>query len=265
MWASPRTLLFLPLLLVCACNFGAEATADTDTTDTELPEDGPVHPVAAYPSLYDTDIPVDVILRVRFNEHLDARSVDADDMVLHSGPINKWLMSYYEPVTRSLLVWPSSPLRAFADWRFVLPDGIRGIDGSDVTSRELTRFTTGENAASRLPYVRRTYDEDVAPLLGSRCGACHDGSAGAFAGLDLSSAQGMAHTAVNRQSTQYQGWEKIRPYMPGRSYLLFKVLPGGYTAGRRMPRTLDGIAPAEPLTTDEQQVLSDWIVGGAIF
>ena len=81
----------------------------------------------------------------------------------------------------------------------------------------------------------------------------------------MDSKEAIAKTAIGAESQGWSGWPLITAYMPGYSYLLFKVIGDDGAAGMSMPRTDDLNEPAELIPRSEQELLVDWIAAGALF
>ncbi len=117
------------------------------------------------------------------------------------------------------------------------------------------------------------FARDVLPLLRRSCAVmgCH-ASMGPALGLDLSSVEGVARSAVgiasvewpsvsgdiDRGNVQWAGLQRIAPGAPGESYLVYKLLGVGPVRGARMPRG------AAAWSSQDVQLVSDWIAAGAL-
>jgi hypothetical protein len=219
----------------------------------------------ADPAVGETDVPVDKVIKLYVSDHLDGESVRRSSFSLTSGSIGMWLMTFYDPVRGRLVVWPSSHMREGAVWVMEVLEGLTGLDGAPVQPVTATWFTTGEEAGDDHPYDDRTYEGDVAGIFDARCASCHGGPSGGMAGLALDGVDGIVGTALNAGADGWAGWKRVRPFEPGSSYLLYKVIGDPRISGEPMPRSLEAGGQVTPLSQEQQEILSDWIAGGAVF
>ncbi len=212
------------------------------------------------------NIPIDKVIRVTFSDHLDSRKFDQGMFNLYSGPLSLWVMSFYDPVRRQLVAWPSKSMRKRMAWVLAINEGLVGVGGQPVAPAVLTRFRTGDFATEESPYTVQSFSDDIMPIFEKSCVSCHGGrSTDALAGLGLDSIQAIHETAVGRESQGWPGWELIAPSNPGGSYLLYKIIGDERIAGMRMPRTQDLNESNSPLPLAEQKALADWIASGVTF
>jgi hypothetical protein len=228
--------------------------------DAGLPDGGPVV-LWVQPEDGAADVAIDPVIRVGVSEHLDDTALDGGSFKLYSGPLSYWLMAYYDPVSRSAVVWPSAKVREDADWVFEAREGIADREGRPLAPGRLTGFATGDAAGGEKPFPEVDFATAVAPILAARCASCHGGT-GPVAGLALDTADGVIQTAIGAPSTHDPEMVRVFPSRPGRSHLVYRVVDDEPVSGDRMPRSFDG-TPAAPLTQAEQQLISDWIAGGA--
>jgi hypothetical protein len=209
------------------------------------------------------DVPTDVVFQLGTSAHLDDRTVSGGAFRLHSGSLASWLMAYYDPAGRRVVVWPSAKLRDGADWVLALEDEIAGRDGGRIAAGPVTGFTTGDGPGGLAPFPELRYEPDLRPIFEARCASCHGGDA-PVAGLALDGPSAVTDTALGVSSQGDPSLDRIKPGRPGQSYMVYKIIDDGGTAGARMPRSFYADEPAAPLTTAEQQAISDWIAGGAV-
>lgn len=259
---APDGRLRAALVAVASAVIGAACAPPAEVDpDAAVPE-GP-HPVAVDPSPGDFLVPTDKVIRIEFSDHLSGRSVSRYRFALYSGPIDLWVMSYYDPVRRQLVVWPSAAMRANAVWVLELDEGLTGLDGSPVAPGPVTHFTTGASGGDNLPFPALTFAQDIEPIFNASCASCHGGG-DALAGVDLDSAEGVQATTLGVTAEGWPEWKRIVPGRPGESYLLYKIIGDERIAGAPMPRAFDDAAPTQ-LHPAEQQLIADWIAGGAAF
>ncbi len=256
------TLACLFAALVCvACHFGESEEVPADAAPEYL---GP-YPTAVDPDAGAEGVFIDKVVRVTFNDHLDAHLFAQNRFSLTSGKVSKWLLTYWDPVHKQLVAWPSSNMRRSATWIFALQPGLLGLDGEMVAPGEVTRFRTGAETGDNTPFVTRSFTEEVTPIFQTRCAAaCHSGAQGSIADLRLDSSAGISETAINVPADGWPDWKRIVPARPGQSYLLFKLIGDPRISGQQMPRSFDA-SPATPLTPPQLEIISDWIASGAPF
>lgn len=269
-----RMSLALGSLCFVCCDFGpwaSEKSGDgsNTSTDTDLdtgpdPDDykGP-RILSVWPEPGATNIPRDLVIRMKFSGHLEPSTVAPKVFRLYSGPNGRWITTSYDPVLQELRVWPSPALGRKAEWVLELAEGLEGLEGGGVAPGEVTRFRTSEETTGRVPIDPPSYSKQIEPLLGRSCVSCHSAGSRA-AGLVLDSPQAIASTAVSRRSTGWPRFDRIESARPDWSYLIFKIMGWKGIAGRRMPSSLTDV-PAQALTEQEQRLLSDWIAVGLPF
>lgn len=205
-------------------------------------------------------------------------TVSRNTVNVTTGPLGVFGGVRYDPVRREVAFFPNpGELRPGLQYVFHVTTALRGWDGAAPERAVELRFVPTARAAIppvRVPSLRR----EVLPLLVARCAdsACHDATSPVL-NLDLSTVEGVFNTAVGIGSVQRPGDEgpaMTDPHWgsllrvdvgitagqgrPAYSYLLYKVLGDGPIVGDIMP------PPGRPrLTTDEAQLLSDWIAAGA--
>lgn len=260
---SARLCLVAPAALWVAAVACAPPPESDPGPDAATPPGGPV-PVAVDPPLGAEGVPRDKVIRVTFDDHLDSRTLSPGDLDIHSGPLSRWAMCYYDPVRRQLVTWPSTWMLANATWVLSLEYGIKGLDGQPVAPGDVAVFRTGETGGDNTPFTPPSFPDRVLPLLERRCASCH-GPSRALEGLRLDGQEGIAASAVNTPAKGWQGWRRIVPTRPGDSYLLFKIIGDERISGMAMPRDPDLDRPGPPLEEAEQELLSDWIASGASF
>jgi len=232
--------------------------------DPDAAPEGP-YPLSVDPEDGSAGVFTDKIIRVRFSDHLDERSLRSGRLSLRSGSISLWVRSFYDPVRRDLVVWSSSTMRKYATWSFGIEEGVRGLDGGEVAAGQVTSFRTGEQIGGEQPFERLNYEDHVRPIFSSSCASCHGGPGQPIAGLALDDAAGVASTLLGAPAEGWPGWKRAAPGRPGESYLLYKLIGDERIAGLRMPRSFEGSGFAPPLAAAEQEAVADWLAGGAAF
>ncbi|MEC7522743.1 MAG: Ig-like domain-containing protein [Myxococcota bacterium] len=248
--------------------------AACDVPPDRAPESGPVV-LGADPA--DGEVGVDRAgpFRVFFDRPLFPNDVHRGRVSLQSGSRGVFLAPSFDPVERLLVVAPQATLDPAAVYRLEL-EGLRDLGGRPMDDLVIT-FETGEDA-SEPPVEAPVAWADVAPIFaGCAESGCHDAEAPAL-GLDLSSADAVARTAIGVPATQVAiGAREDRVWYgaasldglaridvvagrgrPARSYLIYKVLGDPHVAGERMPP-----APAAALPPADLRRLANWILSGA--
>ncbi|MEQ8454738.1 MAG: Ig-like domain-containing protein [Sandaracinaceae bacterium] len=239
-----------------------------------IPEDGPVV-LGAAPADGEGDADRAGPFRVFFDRRLFPRDVNRGRVSLESGTRGSFLALRFDPVDRVLLVSPQAQLDPATRYRLTL-EGLRDLEGRAMASRTVITFETGEDAVWEPPPEAPTW-ADVAPLFaGCASEGCHVGPAPAL-GLDLSSGEAVARTAIGVPAVQTRVGARDRVWygassldglaridvvagqgQPARSYLLYKALGDPHAAGERMPPSPDPALDARSLRR-----LADWILAGA--
>lgn len=200
-------------------------------------------------------MPVSVVPSLTFEVPLDPATFGPGSFRLASGELVPGGTASYSVVDRTIAFTPGVNLRARLAYAAQLEGGVRGIDGSAPVEPVEVVFVTGSDDLGRLPSPPDPgFDEDVLPLVASRCATCH-GAERPAGGLPLATAEDLLET-VSRASGEWIGWTIVVAGSPERSYLLYKVTDAPGLVGRRMP-------PEAPLMRDEAATLERWIVLGA--
>ncbi|MBN2342405.1 MAG: hypothetical protein JXX29_19980 [Deltaproteobacteria bacterium] len=231
--------------------------------DPDGREVSPLEIESVYPDLYDTDFAPNDAIRIKFNKHLDSNYLMTSQLQLRSGNVGKWLMAYYDPIRMELVVWTSSPLFENTVWDFNIIDELRALDGTVLQPTEVTRFRTDTTLISTPVFARKSFTDDIQPIFNRHCIQCHGKTQ--YTSLDLRNDNSIGATAINIVSIGWPELDRISPYRPGASYLLYKLLGSENIAGQPMPRTLEHESQPTQLSDEEKRTISDWIAGGAIF
>ncbi len=241
--------------------------------------DGPVV-LASSPEAGETDVPRLGPFRVLFDRPLFVRTVHRGTVRVRSGVIDHLLSIRFDPVDREVVAVPLdwTPLEPHVRYRLRVSD-VRDLDDRVLASPFEAAFTTGDAIGE--PYVPESATfAEVAPILAARCAdaGCH-GTVEPALGLDLSSADGVARTAIGVASRQlprgtagsegaggalsFSGLDLVRVVggvgEPAESYLLYKVLGDPHVLGEGMPPASAGA----PLDDAEIHAISAWIEAGA--
>lgn len=209
--------------------------------------------------------------RVVFDRPVFPRDVHRGRVRVQSGAITAFVSPWFEPVDRTLHVEPiGGDLEPRVRYRMVV-EGLRDLSLVTMAEPVEVTFETGPDAEP-IP-TRRERFASVAPTF-ARCAGCHGGEVPA-AGLDLSTPEGIARTAIgvvaegSRVGTQGdQPWHGASTLdglaridviggvgRPAQSHLMYVLLEEG---GAGHARPLD-----DPPSEDELRTLSFWIRSGA--
>ena len=205
------------------------------------------------------------VFRLKFDRHIDAKTLAAYRFSLISGEAGKSLLTVYDPTRKEVLVWLAGQMLPESTWVFSIRPGLMGLNGAPVPPGDEATFRTGKDVINESPFHNRSYYDEVVPLFKKHCSSCHGGAGRGISGLKLDTKENILETAISVPATGRREWKRISPTRPGESYLLYKLTNDALITGLRMPRTLDtGESPA-PLTKEEKQILFDWIATGAHF
>jgi hypothetical protein len=250
------------LILICltACA-PPPKEVDYSLPDAAPAPDAPI-PIAVSPANGAEDVPRKPVVRVTFDRQLYAPSLRQSKLDFISGPLNKWSLSYYDPVKMELVAWTSGKLLRHTTWYFQIEHGVLGMNGAPVTPDVMTTFRTGDSSGDEAPFQVHSFEHEIGPLLSAHCATCH-GDTDGLAGLRLDSKESIEETALETPAQGWQDWKRIVPTRPGESYLMYKVIGYEHIAGMPMPRALNGARTT--LTLSEKTALTEWIAQGAIF
>lgn len=201
--------------------------------------------------------PRNVRLSFCFDAPLDPASIDRSSIKLYSGEIRQGGEVTYDPRDRCLRFIPRGQFRREIAYDATLGEGLRGLRyGIPVAGEVLTFVTTSESREYDDP-ATPDFAEAIAPVFEGNCAfsGCH-GAVSPSAGLDLSTPRGVATTAIGTRGRGWPGWVRIEPSSTAWSYLVYKVLGEETLRGDAMP-------PGERLTSEEIDLLVDWIADGA--
>jgi hypothetical protein len=205
------------------------------------------------------------IFKLRFDRHIDAKSLSTFRFDLSSGNLGRWLLTVYDPTQKEVLVWPGGYLLPESTWVFSINPGLFSLTGAPVHPDVAVTFRTGKDAVYETPFRNRSYLSDIVPIFEKHCSSCHGGAGEGIAALKLDTKKNILETAIAVPATGRQEWQRIAPTRPGESYLLYKLTNDALISGLRMPRTLGSGKAPPPLSSDEKAALFDWIATGAQF
>jgi hypothetical protein len=233
--------------------------------------------LASSPADGDLDVARDGAFRAFMDRRLVPLSVGRGSVRVESGDVRLLLSVRFDPVDVAIVAEPlfGDRMAARTTYRFVI-DGVRDLEDRRLGEPFTATFQTGD----RLAGVGAPAPPEPAQalrVLDARCGRadCHGASRPAV-GLDLSSGDGIARTAIGHPARGAEagtvGVEGGRgaPVLaslpivdvvagrgsPETSYLLYKILGDPHVSGSAMP-------PTGPLPPEEVRLLSDWIAAGA--
>ncbi len=251
------------MALVLAIAFGCSPPTEMDP-DAGPPEDA-MYPIHTDPEDGEDNVLIDKVLRLTYEDHIDSTTLSQSQVSIYSGPLYNWTRFFYDPVRGQLVVWSSRYLRRDVTWVLALGEDIQDIEGGPVAWGDIIHFSTGSETGDNTPYVVPSFENEVLPIFTQHCASCHSSATDGFAGLELGSMEEIAETAINSESDGWAGRPVIAPFLPGNSYILYKIIGDPRVAGLPMPRTPDLDGAAAPIPFEEQELLADWIASGAQF
>ena len=96
-----------------------------------------------------TDVPLNPVILLAAEEHLDDATVSGPRFRLYSGAVGMWLMAHYDPVGRRVVVWPSAKLREGAAWVLEANEEYLRLTGrrrlEDILGRCVTEWTAPQD------------------------------------------------------------------------------------------------------------------------
>jgi len=223
----------------------------------------------------------DGLLIAQVDRRLLPASVNTRSVRVLSGVVREPLAVQFDPVDVAIRaeLRGGRLLEPQVTYRLVI-EGVVDLDHRAMEVPFDATFRTAATSAGRPPVEPVSFSE-VLHLVVDRCagGSCH-GPAEAALGLDLSSAEAIASTAIGVRSVQVSRGDldseggRGSPVLtdlpivdvvagvgsPGNSYLLYKVLGDEHILGAVMPPS-DSNRPA--LSREEARMLSRWIQAGA--
>lgn len=205
------------------------------------------------------------IFKLKFDRHIDAKTLFAHRFKLQSGEASRSLLTVYDPTQKEILVWLAGQMLPETTWVFSIRPGLMGLNNAPVPQRDEAAFRTGKDVIIETPFKNRSYQDEVVPIFEKHCSSCHGGAGKGMANLKLDTKENILATAISVPATGRQEWKRVAPTSPGESYLLYKLTSDELITGLRMPRTLSSGKSPAPLSRDEKQILFDWIATGAHF
>ncbi|MBK8168880.1 MAG: Ig-like domain-containing protein [Sandaracinaceae bacterium] len=234
--------------------------------------------VGAYPLEGASGVPLDGPFIVNFDRRVSPRSVSRGSIRVASGNTSIFLSVRYDILEQRAVAVPfdGARLTPDVDYRLVI-EGVEDLDGGVMAAPVTIHFHTGRDVARQAPVRATAAWGAVEPIFARSCAtaACHDASFRA-AGLDLSSSNGVATTAIGAPATTLPsgsvGEEGASggPFFTGlrivdvlggvgradTSYLVYTVLGDPHIYGDPMP-------PDAPLSSGEIATVVAWINAGA--
>ncbi|MGH9896733.1 MAG: Ig-like domain-containing protein, partial [bacterium] len=154
-----------------------------DTLDIEVQVSGSTSPVAfnyivpalARPIVVRTDppprkrdVPLNANLVIVFSEPVDGRSLTASSVQLLRGatPV-AGTVSLLQGVTAAVVFDPSEPLDANTDYRLVVTEGVKDLDGDPLSGPIVVEFTSGMTFVMRVDSVS-VLPDSTALVVGSQ-------------------------------------------------------------------------------------------------
>ena len=193
-----------------------------------------------------------------FDDYLDVRaSALGSAFTIQAGVHRPRLESTWDAVGQTLMIQPLDSLRVGLVYTLSAdPERLRGLGSRSVdSSQNEWLFRVAEDAGEReeIEAPRLSYYTDIRPILVDGC-SCHWAPETALTPLEPS--------ALAERADQRSGRSLVVPFDPARSYLLEKILDGYPDRfGTQMPPPW---ADEGSLTSEQVQLVHDWIAGGAI-
>jgi hypothetical protein len=211
-------------------------------------------------------------IELDYDQLLSPRSVVRANVSLRTGELGIAIRLRWNPSAHRVAIeFAPGDVRDDLEYVLNVRESLQSWDGVPTGRAVAFRLRWFEGVPSRVePAV--SFSATILPLFRRSCAvlACHAG-ASAVLGLDLSSAEAIARTAIlriasenpsmtggqDRTEPQWSGLARIAPHEPEQSFLMYKILGDGPIRGDRMPF---GLAP---LGANEVAQMNAWITQGA--
>lgn len=178
-----------------------------------------------------------------------------DAIIMRAGSARASLDIRWSVVDRTLVARPWEPLRPELAWTLAVQgDALVAVDGAVAADVEPVALSVSDaDATPDTPARQPTWDDDIAPLLRTRCAPCH---------TDDGPLLPMRRDAlVDRPARSAPDARLVLPWDPAASALLWRVIPGyPEPLGAAMPPAWSEQPPLEP---DELRLIEAWIRAGA--
>jgi hypothetical protein len=212
------------------------------------------------------NVPLDIRVRLVFNQPLDPVSLDATEITLESGALVVQGRKKYDLMTRALTFEPNATLRPNLWYTYRLVHPPYSIMGSAPADDEIALlFRTGDETGDDPPPDPPMVDfgTTLFPVFSGNC-YCHS-QVNPLLGAQFSfeTPGEFLHGAVAVESKEWRNWQIIHPGSHEKSYLMYKLLGDdrlGFPTitGETMPPL-----PDPPLPIDTIGTIKTWIEQGA--
>jgi hypothetical protein len=252
----------------------ATVSAGCSTPTAETPYPGacwPLQPVQWIPAGSSGGVPIDTVVRIRFDDYPDPDTVGSDSLTLTTGFY--WVPGthHVDLIEKTVTMRPWRPLSSNLGYTIHLQPTLHSLQGCAV-AETIRSFRTGDGPAGEEPAPVVPPFAEVQAIFDRRCGnRCHlewiEGTSSCVAkpaaGLSLCAQDAFA-ALVDVPSRAQSDLPLVDPGNAARSVLLRKLIPatpGGAppppTLGHRDP-------PGMALDRAEIDAIAAWIDAGAM-
>ncbi|MFH1436730.1 MAG: Ig-like domain-containing protein [Pseudomonadota bacterium] len=215
---------FLPVFLT----FTAPACMKLPETAVEQQDRPPLFVTWSNIEDLQEDVPINMKVKLTFNQPLDPGSLADTEITLESGGLTIGGRKKYDLMSRTLAFEPQASMRSNLWYKFVLKNAPFSIMGTSPQQDEINiLFKTGDRISDDDPPAPPIVDFEtgIYPVLSSSNCRCHATFHPMMGAQFVFAAPGeFLEGAVATESREWSTWKIIDPGRPEKSYLMYKLL-----------------------------------------